>query len=80
MNSKLLSETSGQRTFAVILDPGEEAIQALTACLSEGHMRGGHLMDAIVRPTLEAIVFETPDYLRRTKREELGIALIDLGS
>lgn len=147
MNSKLLSETAGQRTFAVVLDPGEEAIQALTAfavengiaaasvtaigaferatvgwfdfpsksyrripvneqCevlsaigdiavaddgkpglhihtvlgMSDGHTRGGHLMDGIVRPTLEVIVVETPGYLRRTRRREVGISLIDLGS
>ncbi|TIV90985.1 MAG: DNA-binding protein, partial [Mesorhizobium sp.] len=30
MKSKLVSETSGQRTFVVVLDPGEEAIAALT--------------------------------------------------
>lgn len=145
MKSKLLSETSGQRTFAVVLDLGEEAMAAMTdfaanegitaasvtaigafesatvgwfdfetrsyrripviqQCevlsaigdiavsdtgrpvlhihavlgLSDGQTRGGHLMDGIVRPTLEIIVVETPGYLRRTKREELGIALIDL--
>lgn len=147
MKSKLLSETSGQRTFAVVLDSGEEAVKALTDFavehgiaaasvtaigafekatvgwfdfqhksyqripvdqqsevlsaigdiavadggkpalhmhavlgLSDGQTRGGHLLEGLVRPTLEAIVVESPGYLRRTKREELGIALIDLGA
>lgn len=145
MKSKLLSETSGQRTFVVVLDPGEEAITALsdfasekgiTAAsvtaigafekavvgwfdfgsksyrriavaeqsevlsaigdiavadggkpglhihavlgLSDGQTRGGHLMEGTVRPTLEVMVVESPGYMRRTKREDLGIALIDL--
>lgn len=145
MKSKLLSETSGQRTFAVVLDAGEEAIRtladfafrngvtaaSLTAIgafqeatvgwfdfqlksyrkiavaeqsevlsaigdiaiadggkpslhihavlgLKDGQTRGGHLMEGLVRPTLEVIILESPGYLRRTKREDLGIALIDL--
>jgi hypothetical protein len=47
--------------------------------LSDGSTRGGHLLKAIVRPTLEVTLVETPAHLRRRKRPELGIALIDLG-
>lgn len=37
MKSKLLNEISGQRTFAVVLDPGEEAMQTLADfALKEG--------------------------------------------
>ncbi|MDX8446872.1 PPC domain-containing DNA-binding protein [Mesorhizobium captivum] len=145
MKSKLVAETSGQRTFVVVLGPGEEAIAALTAfadqkeitgaslaaigafekatvgwfdfqsksyrkisvdeqCevlsaigdiavddsgkpslhlhavlgLHDGSARGGHLLEGIVRPTLEITVLESPGYLRRRRRPELGIALIDL--
>ncbi len=46
--------------------------------LSDGTTRGGHLLKAIVRPTLEVTIVESPAHLRRTKRAELGIALIDL--
>jgi predicted DNA-binding protein with PD1-like motif len=46
--------------------------------LSDGSTRGGHLLEAIVRPTLEVMVTETPAHLHRRKRPELGIALIDL--
>ncbi|MVT71163.1 DUF296 domain-containing protein [Bradyrhizobium pachyrhizi] len=45
--------------------------------LSDGSTRGGHLLAGIVRPTLEAVVTEAPARLRRRKRPELGIALID---
>jgi hypothetical protein len=46
--------------------------------LRDGSTRGGHLIEAIVRPTLEVMVSETPKGLRRKKRSDLGIALIDL--
>lgn len=46
--------------------------------LHDGSARGGHLLEGIVRPTLEITVLESPGYLRRRKRPELGIALIDL--
>lgn len=145
MKSKLLAETSGQRTFVVVLDPGEETVgallafareQAMTAAsltaigafekavvgwfdlqaksyrriavdtqsevlsaigdiaaddggaaslhlhavlgLSDGQTRGGHLLEGIVRPTLEVMIQESPAFLRRRRRAELGIALIDL--
>ncbi|WP_076858150.1 PPC domain-containing DNA-binding protein [Bradyrhizobium mercantei] len=45
--------------------------------LSDGSTRGGHLLAGTVRPTLEAVVTEAPASLRRRKRPELGIALID---
>ena len=145
MKSQLVNEVGGQRTFVVVLDPGEEAFAALTAfaidrkvanasltaigafekatvgwfdpnartyrkipvdeqCevlsaigdvalgddgrpslhvhavlgLSDGTTRGGHLLDGIVRPTLEVTLVEAPGHLRRSKRPELGVALIDL--
>jgi len=46
--------------------------------LSDGTTRGGHLLKAVVRPTLEVTIVESPAHLRRTKRPDLGIALIDL--
>ena len=46
--------------------------------LSNGSTRGGHLLEAIVRPTLEVTVSEAPAHLRRKHRPDLGIALISL--
>jgi uncharacterized protein len=46
--------------------------------LSDGSVRGGHLLEGIVRPTLEVTITETAAHLRRKKRPELGIALINL--
>ncbi len=48
--------------------------------LSDGSTRGGHLLNGVVQPTLEVTLVETPAHLRRTKRPELGLALIDLGA
>jgi predicted DNA-binding protein with PD1-like motif len=46
--------------------------------LADGTTRGGHLIEGTVRPTLEAVITETEAHLRRRKRPEFGIALIDL--
>ena len=46
--------------------------------LSDGSTRGGHLLEGFVQPTLEVTMLESPGHLRRRRRSELGIALIDL--
>jgi predicted DNA-binding protein with PD1-like motif len=46
--------------------------------LSDGTTRGGHLLEGQVRPTLEVVLTDTPVKLRRKKRADLGIALIDV--
>jgi predicted DNA-binding protein with PD1-like motif len=48
--------------------------------LADGSTRGGHLLAGTVRPTLEVIMTEVPATLRRKKRADLGIALIDLAA
>jgi predicted DNA-binding protein with PD1-like motif len=45
--------------------------------LSDGSVRGGHLLDGIVRPTLEVTIVETAAHLRRRKHPDLGLALIE---
>jgi uncharacterized protein len=46
--------------------------------LPDGSVRGGHLLAGHVRPTLEVTIVETASHLRRKKRADLGIALIDI--
>ena len=48
--------------------------------LSDGTTRGGHLLAGTVRPTLEVVLTDAPAHLRRKKRSDLGIALIDIES
>jgi hypothetical protein len=42
----------------------------------DGSARAGHLGEGHVRPTLEAIVTESPAHLRKVKDPESGLALI----
>ncbi len=46
--------------------------------LWDGSVRGGHFLSGTVRPTLEVTIRETVAHLRRKKRDDLGIALINL--
>jgi predicted DNA-binding protein with PD1-like motif len=46
--------------------------------LPNGTTRGGHLLEGLVRPTLEVTLTETPANLVRRKKADLGIALIDI--
>ena len=45
---------------------------------SDGMAMGGHLLQAIVHPTLEVILEEAPGYLQRRMDEATGLALIDI--
>ena len=46
--------------------------------LPDGSTRGGHLLEGKVRPTLEVVITDTPAHLRRKKKPDLGIALIEI--
>ena len=143
MQSKLLNEAHGQRTFAVIFQTGDEVVGGLTELAKQHHLsasqftaigafsdvvlayfdwptreyqklpfreqmevlalagdisrdekgapkvhahvvlgtrdastRGGHLMEAHVRPTLEVILTESPQHLQRQFDSASGLALI----
>jgi predicted DNA-binding protein with PD1-like motif len=45
---------------------------------SDGTTRGGHLVEARVRPTLEVMLIESPRHLRRKHDPQSGLALIHL--
>ena len=45
---------------------------------SDGTAHGGHLMKAIVHPTLEIILNESPEYLKREMDKDSGIPLIKI--
>lgn len=48
--------------------------------LRDGSARGGHLLEAKVRPTLEVVLTEAPNHLKREHDPESGLALIKIGS
>lgn len=64
----------------VALDPeGKPKVHAhVVVGRSDGTTRGGHLLEAHVRPTLEVIVVESPSHLQRRHDKESGLALIRL--
>ena len=43
---------------------------------SDGTTRGGHLLEAHVQPTLEVILVESPEHLRRETDEKTGLPLL----
>ncbi len=58
-------------------DKGEPKLHArVVVGKSDGSAHGGHLLDAYVRPTLEVVVVEVSQHLRRTIRSEFGLALL----
>jgi uncharacterized protein len=59
-------------------DDGEASLHLHAVLgLQDGSLRGGHFLSGTVRPTLEVAIRETVAQLRRKKRHDLGIALID---
>jgi uncharacterized protein len=46
----------------------------------DGSACGGHLLHAMVRPTLEVILTETPGHLQRVHDPASGLALIRIGA
>jgi predicted DNA-binding protein with PD1-like motif len=63
----------------IALQNGEPKIHAhvVLGC-ADGSTRGGHLMAATVRPTLEVVIVESPAHLQRHLDPESGLALIRL--
>jgi predicted DNA-binding protein with PD1-like motif len=43
----------------------------------DGTTRGGHLLEGSVWPTLEVVMTDSPNYLRKTPDPETGLALIN---
>ena len=142
MKAKLIYEEQGEKTFALVFDPGDEVMEELTSFAkendlsaarftaigafsdatlgyfdmekkeykeipvdeqvevlslvgdvalfegepklhahavlgrSDGTTRGGHLLGAHVQPTLEVVIVESPEHLRRETDEETGLPLL----
>jgi predicted DNA-binding protein with PD1-like motif len=62
----------------IALNRGEPEVHAHAVVgRRDGTTRGGHLLEARVRPTLEVVLIESPEHLRKKPNEEFGLALID---
>lgn len=63
----------------IALDKGEPKVHShVVVGKSDGTTRGGHVMEAYVRPTLEVMLEESPAQLKRVFNQETGLALIAL--
>ena len=61
----------------IALKDGKPAVHAhLVVGKKDGTAHGGHLIKAIIRPTCEVILTESPEYLKKQIDAETGIALI----
>jgi predicted DNA-binding protein with PD1-like motif len=60
--------------------PDEDAVVHAHVVLAtrDGFAHGGHLLQGIVRPTLEVVVRSSPAHLRRRHDARTGLALLDL--
>jgi predicted DNA-binding protein with PD1-like motif len=65
----------------VALEPGGPKVHAhVVVGKADGTAHGGHLLQGHVRPTLEVILIEVPEQLRRTFDPRTGLALLNLGA
>ena len=63
----------------IALDDGAPKVHAhVVVGKADGMAYGGHLLEAHVWPTLEVIVVESPEHLRRATDRETGLALIGI--
>ena len=61
----------------IALDAGKPKVHAhVVVGMRDGSTRGGHLLEARVRPTLEVIITESPGHLKREYDRNSGLALI----
>ena len=68
-------------TCNIALDQGEPKVHAhIVVGRLDGSTLGGHLLEALVRPTLEIVMVESPKHLRRKFDPASGLALLDLAS
>ena len=64
----------------IALDNGEPKVHAhVVLGKKNGAAMGGHLLEAHVRPTLELVLQDSGEQLKRKYDPESGLALIDLG-
>jgi uncharacterized protein len=61
----------------ITLDKGTPKVHAhIVLGKADGSAHGGHLVEAVVRPTMEIVLTETPTHLQRRFDPESGLALI----
>ena len=76
MHHKLLHEHEGQRTFAVILETGEETMETLKRFIGDEKVSAAQItaIGAFSRATLAFFDWESKDYLRKEIDEQVEVA------
>ena len=76
MHHKQLHENAGQRTFAVVLDAGEEVMQALQAFVEREKITAAQFtaIGALSDVVLLYFDWERKDYIRTPVREQVEVA------
>jgi uncharacterized protein len=76
MRHKLLHESDGQRTFAVVLDTGDEIIGCLARFVAEQNISAAQLtaIGALRDATLLYFDWDMKDYVRIPVREQVEVA------
>lgn len=65
---------------ALAPDGGPKVHAHVVVGKADGTAHGGHLLGGHVRPTLEVVLVEIPEHLRRTFDPQAGLALLDPGA
>ena len=92
MKIQQLDEVEGRRTFVMVCDRGDDPVEALTAAAKrfdrahihvvvaryDGSALGGHLLGGTVDPTIEVMIVESPQPLRRKTDPATGLVLLDI--
>ena len=76
MQKKLLHEHEGQRTFAVILETGEEAMRMLKQFIAEEKVSAAQItaIGALRRAGLAFFDWASKDYLQKAVDEQVEVA------
>src|SRR5579862_4189313 len=75
MKSKLVAETAGERTFVLVLDPGEEAFSAITRFAADNHISAASLtgLGAFARATVGWFDLGNKSYRKIPIREQCEV-------
>jgi hypothetical protein len=76
MRNKLLNDSGGQRTFAVVLDTGDEVLGSLQAFINEQHVDAAQFtaIGALSDVVLKYFDWDTKDYRKIALDEHVEVA------
>jgi uncharacterized protein len=79
MQTKLLAETDGQRTFAIVLETGDEVMSSLQRFADENRLTAAQFsaIGAFSDAMLLFFDWETKDYLRIPVEEQVEVASLN---